>query len=55
MTERQCEGNVKMTITLPAKPGPAKGTMSAGECGGDQNNRTTGTVEITPAAAATKK
>ena len=54
MTERNCEGNVKMTIKMPPKPGPASGTMEAGECGGNPDNKTTGTVALKPAAPATK-
>lgn len=48
MTERKCEGNVTMTITLPPKPGPATGTMEAGQCGGDPGRKTPGTVELKP-------
>jgi hypothetical protein len=54
MTERNCEGNVKMTIKMPAKPGPASGTMEAGECGGNPDNKTTGTVDLKPAVPAKK-
>lgn len=52
MTERNCEGNVKMTIKMPPKPGPASGTTEAGECGGDPNKKLTGTVDLKPAAPA---
>jgi hypothetical protein len=48
MTERQCDGTVKMNITMPAKPGLATGTMEAGACG-DPSNKVTGTVELKPA------
>lgn len=51
MKENQCEGNVKMKITMPAKPGPAKGTMEAVGCGQDPNQPLGGTVELKPAAA----
>ena len=51
MTERQCEGTVKMEITLPARPGPATGTMEAIGCGRDETRKLTGTVELTPRAA----
>lgn len=54
LTERQCEGNVTMQITMPAKPGPANGTMEATECGGDPSNKMPGTVELVPAAAKKK-
>jgi hypothetical protein len=52
MTERNCDGAVKMNITLPEKPGPAKGTMEAGGCGDNASDKTTGTVELKPVAAA---
>jgi hypothetical protein len=52
MTERGCEGNVKMSIKMPPKPGPAAGTMEAGPCGGgDPGQKVTGTVDLKPAAA----
>ncbi len=54
MTERKCGGNVTMLITLPAKPGPASGTMEATECGGDPANKVPGTVELVPASAPKK-
>lgn len=47
MTERQCDGMVKMNITLPEKPGLATGTMEAGACG-DPGSKVTGTVELRP-------
>ena len=49
MTQRNCTGNVKMTIKLPAKPGLATGTMEAVGCGRTEGNKITGTVEMTPA------
>ena len=53
MTERNCEGNVKMTIKVPPKTGPAAGTMEAGSCGGgDPGQKVTGTVDLKPAAPA---
>jgi hypothetical protein len=51
MVERQCDGNVKMTIELPARPGPATGTMEATGCGRDLAQPLPGTVELVPAAA----
>jgi hypothetical protein len=51
LVERNCEGHVKMKITLPAKPGPAKGTMEAVGCGRDEASKLTGTVELTPSKA----
>jgi hypothetical protein len=50
MPQQNCTGNVKMTITMPAKPGLAKGTMEATSCGRDDGTRVTGTVEMTPAS-----
>jgi hypothetical protein len=49
MVQEGCTGNVKMTIEMPAKPGPANGTMEAGPCG-DEGAPVTGTVHLTPAA-----
>ena len=54
MTERKCEGNVKMNITMPAKPGPASGTMEAAGCGRDPANVLPGTVELKPATPVKK-
>lgn len=53
MTERNCEGNVKMTITVPSTPGPANGTMEATGCG-NPSEKVAGTVELKPAAPAKK-
>jgi hypothetical protein len=49
MTERKCEGRVWLTIKMPAKPGPAAGTMEATECG-DPSRKLSGTVELAPKA-----
>ena len=54
MVERKCEGNVKMTLTLPPKLGPANGTMEAGECGGETGTKLPGTVELKPVMPAKK-
>jgi hypothetical protein len=54
ITERKCEGNVTMQITMPAKPGPASGTMEATECGGDPSNRAPGTIDLVPATPKAK-
>lgn len=51
MTEQKCEGTVKMSITMPPKPGPAKGTMEAEGCGRPADQKLTGTVELKPVAA----
>jgi len=51
MVEQNCEGSVKMNIKLPAKPGPASGTMEAVGCDRDETNKLTGTVELKPVAA----
>lgn len=48
MTERNCTGNVKMTIDMPAKPGTATGIMEATNCGADDGTKVTGTIEMTP-------
>jgi hypothetical protein len=48
MTERKCDGTVKMLITMPPKPGPATGTMEAIGCGRDETRKLTGKVELKP-------
>lgn len=48
MTERNCQGTVKMNLTIPAKPGPVTGTMEAIGCGRDETQKLTGTVELVP-------
>jgi hypothetical protein len=48
MTERKCQGTVKMDLTIPAKPGPVTGTMEAVGCGRDETQKLTGTVELVP-------
>jgi hypothetical protein len=48
MTERNCDGQVKMNIPLPAKRGPANGTMEAVGCGRDVDDPLPGTVELKP-------
>lgn len=48
MTERNCQGTVRMDLTVPAKPGPVTGTMEAVGCGRDETQKLTGTVEIVP-------
>ena len=53
IVESNCEGSVKMKITLPARPEPAKGTMEALGCGRDAASKLTGTVELTPRPEAT--
>jgi len=53
MTENNCDGNVKMSITMPATPGPANGTMEASGCG-DPSRTVTGTVELVPVDAKKK-
>jgi len=54
MTRRDCTGTVKMTITVPPKPGPAKGTMEAIGCGRDASQKLLGTVELIPVAPKKK-
>jgi hypothetical protein len=55
MPERNCEGRVKMTLTIPPKPGPVTGTMEAVGCGRDAGNKAQGTVELVPQAPKPKK
>jgi hypothetical protein len=55
MTERKCEGTVKMNITLPPKPGSATGTMEAVGCGRDETRKLTGKVELKPIPPAKPK
>jgi hypothetical protein len=57
MVERACDGQIAMAITLPEKKGaaPATGTVSIGGCGRPDSNKLTGTIELTPQAAAKKK
>ena len=55
MTERKCEGTVKMNITLPPKPGPATGTMEAVGCGRDETRKLTGKVDLKPILPAKSK
>ena len=55
MPQRNCGGTAKVNITLPPKPGPAKGTVEAVGCGRDATNKLTGTVEMTPRQPKTKK
>ena len=51
MTQRNCSGNVKTTIMLPPKPGPAKGTMEASAAGATWPRTLNGTVELIPSSA----
>ena len=56
MVQENCAGTVKMTIKMPARPGPAAGTMEAvGGCSGEANDKVTGTVELKPAAPKNPK
>jgi hypothetical protein len=55
MTEQKCTGHVKMDITLPAKVGPATGTMEAIGCSGRPEDKVTGTVELKPVPPPTQK
>lgn len=52
MAENDCDGTVRMKITLPSKPGPASGTLEAFGCGREESDKLTGTVELKPAAPA---
>jgi hypothetical protein len=49
MTEQGCDGSVKMTIALPASPGPAKGTLAAVGCGQEADMPLEGTIALKPA------
>ena len=54
MVQRNCTGQIQMNIKIPAKPGPASGTISVVGCGRDATNRLTGTIELKPAAPKKK-
>ena len=54
MTEQKCTGHVKMNVTLPARVGPATGTMEAIGCSGRPEDKVTGTIELKPVAPAQK-
>jgi hypothetical protein len=54
MVQRNCTGQIQMNIKMPAKPGPATGTISVVGCGRDATNKLTGTIDLKPAAAAKK-
>jgi hypothetical protein len=49
MVENKCDGRIAMDITMPAKAGPAKGTVEVNGCG---STKLPGTIELVPAAAA---
>ena len=49
MVQRKCTGQIEMNIKLPAKPGPAAGTVSIAGCGRDATNKLAGTIELRPA------
>jgi hypothetical protein len=49
LVQRTCAGQIEMTIKMPAKPGPATGTVSIVGCGRGATNRLTGTIEARPA------
>jgi hypothetical protein len=55
MTEQQCEGVVKMEITLSDKPGVGTGKMAAVGCGLEESAPLIGTVELKPAAPKGEK
>lgn len=55
IVEQQCTGNVKMDLKMPARPGPATGTMVAVGCGRDPDTPLKGTVEFVPADSSKKK
>jgi hypothetical protein len=47
--QRNCTGQIEMNIKIPAKLGPATGTVSILGCGRDATNKLTGTIELKPA------
>jgi len=49
MVTRKCTGQIEMNIKLPARPGPATGTVSIVGCGRDVSNKLAGTIELKPA------
>lgn len=55
MTEQQCEGVVKMDITLSDKPGVGTGKMAAVGCGLEESAPLVGTVELKPAVSKDEK
>lgn len=50
MVQRKCTGQIEMNIKMPAKPGPASGTVSIVGCGREATNKLTGTIDLKPAA-----
>ena len=54
MVQRKCTGQIVMEIKMPAKRGPATGTVSIVGCGREATNKLNGTVELKPAAPAKK-
>jgi hypothetical protein len=56
MTEQQCEGFVKIDVTLPEKAGtPATGKLTAIGCGIEESQPLVGAVELKPSAAKAEK
>jgi hypothetical protein len=54
MVQRKCTGQIAMDIKMPAKPGPATGTVSIVGCGRDATNKLNGTIELKPVAPVKK-
>jgi hypothetical protein len=54
IVQRNCTGQIQMNIKMPAKPGPASGTISVVGCGRDATNKLTGTIDLKPAAPPKK-
>jgi len=48
MVQNKCDGRIAMDIKVPAKTGPAKGTVEINGCG---STKQPGTIELVPAAA----
>jgi hypothetical protein len=45
MVQRNCDGQITMTLKAPAKTG-SKGTVSISGCGRDASNKLSGTMEL---------
>lgn len=48
MVARGCDGRIEMDIKMPAKTGPANGTVAITGCGRTDGNKLAGTVELKP-------
>ena len=48
MVQRNCDGQIAMTLKAPVKGSGSKGTVSIAGCGRDAANKLAGTVELVP-------